>query len=548
MNEEEKRIMKISLIITSLLLFTTGLFAQENTNVYWIQLTDKTNNNYELSQPEQFLSPKALQRRDNQNIEIDSKDLPVSDYYLDSLTNMGIHIRYTSKWLNGAAIQSTDTELIDTIENLGFISEKVRIRELIEYPKSAKATKENALNYGQSENQISMLNGHILHNQGYTGQNMIIAVLDSGFLDVPSLSSFQAMLNENRVIDTRDYVDGDNDVYAHHNHGRAVLSILAAKVEDSLVGSAPDANYLLLRTEDAASEQLIEEYNWIAAAEYADSIGADIISVSLGYSVYDNDEWSYTNEDLDGRTAPISIAATIAASKGILVLSAAGNSGDDPNPKISVPADADSILTVGATNSDGQYAAFSSIGYSADNRVKPDIVAQGEATWFQGGDGEFASGNGTSFSTPIASGLAACLWQANPQMSNMEILRAIQESSSQYNNPDEYLGYGLPDFAVANLALKNINYTAFSSEMLVSMYPNPCTEILQVEFYSVDTQQLHISIVNMQGQIVYEKQHPIFRTSYNTLKINNVAIFPKGMYILKIQSQNQVHTNAFVKQ
>ncbi|MEA1875180.1 MAG: S8 family serine peptidase [Bacteroidota bacterium] len=540
--------MKISIITISLLLFASSMFAQENADVYWIQFTDKANNNYELSQPDQFLSQKSLDRRTNQNISIDYKDLPVSIFYLDSLSNMGINIRYTSKWLNGAAIQSADTELIDTIENVEFISEKFIIRELIEYPKSAKATKENALNYGYSENQISMLNGHILHNQGYTGQNMLIAVLDSGFLGVPSLSSFQALLNENRVIDTRDFVDGDNDVYAHHNHGRAVLSILAAREEDSLVGSAPDANYLLLRTEDAASEQLIEEYNWIAAAEYADSVGADIISVSLGYTEYDNEIWSYSNDDLDGRTAPISIAATIAASRGILVLTAAGNSGNDTNPKISTPADADSILTIGATNNEGEYASFSSIGYSADGRVKPDIVAQGEATWFQGGDGQFESGNGTSFSTPIASGLTACLWQANPQMSNMEILRAIQESSSQYENPDQYLGYGIPDFASANLALKNINYTSFGDEMLTNLYPNPCSNVLQIEFYSVDTQKLEISIVNMQGQIVYKQAHPVYRTSYNTLNINDVANLPKGMYILRILTQNMVHTKAFVKQ
>jgi subtilisin family serine protease len=539
--------MKINFIIISFLLFTGNLFAQENANVYWVKFADKANNTYELSDAEQFLSSKALQRRANQNIEIDFKDLPVSNFYLDSLSNMGIHIRYASKWLNGAAIQSNDSTLIDTIENLNFISEKFIIRERIDYTKESKESKENTLDYGYSENQISMLNGHILHNQGYTGQNILIAVLDSGFLGVPTLSSFQAMLSENRVVETRDFVDGDYDVYMHHNHGRAVLSILAAKSNDNLIGSAPDANYLLLRTEDATSEQLIEEYNWIAAAEFADSIGADIISVSLGYNIYDNEAWSYTNDDLDGKTAPISIAASIAASKGILVLTAAGNSGNSFNPKISVPADADSVLTIGATDMYGEYASFSSIGFSADGRVKPDIVAQGEATWFQDGEGQFLSGNGTSFSTPIASGLAACLWQANPQMSNMEILRAIQESSSQYNNPDEYLGYGLPDFAAANLALKNINYTAFGSEMLTKLYPNPCSDILKIEFYSVDTQKLEISIVNMHGQIMYKQQHPVYRTSYNTLTINDVADFPKGMYILRIQTENMVHTNQFVK-
>lgn len=524
------------------------LNAQENADVYWISFSDKDNNNYSISQPEEFLSDRAIERRDNQSIQITLEDLPVSDFYLDSLNTLGITVRYTSKWLNGAAIQSTDTDLLDTLQNYGFITEKLLIREVVEPPKNTKTTNENALDYGFSENQITMLNGHILHNQGFTGAGMIIAVLDSGFDVVPELSSFQAMLNEGRVIATRDFVDGDYDVYGHHSHGRAVLSILGGKEEGSLVGSAPDADFMLVRTEDAATEQRIEEYNWIAGAEYADSLGADVISVSLGYKTYDNEAWNHTNDDLDGNTAPISIAATIAASKGMLVVVAAGNEGNNANPKISMPADADSILTIGAVDEFGDYASFSSIGYSFDGRVKPDVVAQGQDTWYQGSTGDFAYGNGTSFSTPIMSGLAACLWQANPDLSVMEILNAIQESASQYDNPDEYLGYGLPDFALANLALKNISYTAFDTEMLLDIYPNPTTNNINIDFYSVDTQSVSISIVNLQGQVLYHATQPVHRTSYKQFSIADVAEFPRGYYIVNIITDNNKYSKAFIKQ
>jgi serine protease AprX len=523
--------------------------AQENADVYWIRFTDKNQNLYDIFSPEDFLSPASLQRREKQNISIDSLDLPVSQFYLDSLENANIFVRYSSKWLNGAAIQTNQPGLIDTLENLSFIDTIFQIRERISpQPFSTKAVKESLFNYGQSDNQISMLNGDILHNQGYSGQNMIIAVLDSGFELVPSLSTFQSMISEGRIIETKDFVDGDSDVFGHHNHGRAVLSIIGGKQQGALVGSAPDANYLLIRTEDHESEQLIEEYNWVAGAEYADSIGADLINVSLGYTEYDNPNWSYSNSDIDGKTASISIAATIAARKGMLVVVAAGNNGDDENPRIGVPADADSIITVGATDANGLYAEFSSIGNTADDRIKPDVVAQGKDTYFQNDAGEITTGNGTSFSTPIIAGLAACLWQANPDKNNIQIIQAIRESASIFDNPNEYLGYGIPDFAAANLILDKLSYHNFDEENLVNLYPNPAKQYIIVDFYSVDSQNVKIEILNLQGQVLFKDSQNFKRTELKHLKINRISELAAGYYILRISTKTSIHSGKFVKQ
>ncbi len=544
--------MKTKHILFSLI-FTCIIFslnAQENADVYWVTFKDKANNTYSLSNPEAFLTQKSIERRNKQGIAINESDLPVSDYYINSLTDLGITVRYTSKWFNGAAVQSSDSLLLDTLENYDFITEKILIREKVNQQKTSPVIPErnDVFNYGLGENQIVMLNGNILHNQGYSGQGMLIAVLDSGFPNVNTLPCFTEMNNENRIVATRNIVSGTDDVFGYHSHGRSVLSILAGKESGKLIGAAPDANFILIRTEDVGSEQLIEEYNWIAGAEYADSLGVDVMSVSLGYREYDNPIWSHAYSDCNGKTAPMSKAATMAARKGILVVVAAGNDGLKENPHIAVPADADSILTVGAVDYLGNYAGFSSIGYSSDGRVKPDVVAQGQATYFQISDSSIVAGNGTSFATPIISGLAACLWQANPNMTNMEILHAIQESASMYDNPNEYMGYGIPNFAIANLALQDINYTLFDTENLVNVYPNPVADVLNVEFYSVDTQKINIEIYNALGKIMYQAETNIRRNTYKKWKITDIANYTKGLYILQITTKHKKHSQKFIKE
>ncbi|MCG8411163.1 MAG: S8 family serine peptidase, partial [Bacteroidales bacterium] len=288
------------LIALTFVILSSNVFAQENATVYWVSFSDKNNNEYSIDNPEEFLSQRSLDRRTNQNIDIDISDLPVSKYYIDSLESLNITVRYTSKWMNGAAIQSTDSQLIDTIENYGFITSKRLIRNEVPIVKSGKEIEDNFFDYGFSDNQISMLNGHILHNNGYTGSGMLIAVLDAGFSSVPVLSTLQHLILNDKIIATKDFVKGGIVEYSKHSHGRNVLTIIAAKEEGRLIGSAPDADYILVRTEDAGSEQVIEEYNWLAGAEYADSLGVDVINVSLGYREYDNPEWTYDANEIDG--------------------------------------------------------------------------------------------------------------------------------------------------------------------------------------------------------------------------------------------------------
>ncbi|MGC9331846.1 MAG: S8 family peptidase [Bacteroidales bacterium] len=517
---------------------------------YWISFTDKFNNSYSIDAPEAFLSKRSLDRRIKQDISIDSTDMPVSNLYVDSLANLGLNIRYSSKWMNGVVFTTEDTALLDTITNISFVDNVEFIRKK-DTSKTAwqekNRSKDNFFDYGNAQNQIEMLNGHILHNQGFRGDDMLIAVLDAGFLFMPGVSAFNQLFTSGRIIDTRDYVKSGNNVYGWHTHGMAVMGILAGEQESRLVGTAPRADFILIRTEDAATEQRIEEYNWIAGAEYADSLGADVFNVSLGYKDFDLPEWDYDNTETDGKTAPISIAAGMAAQKGILLVIAAGNKGDDPDRKIGVPADANNVLTVGSVDSTGHYSPFSSIGYTADGRVKPDVVAQGSQAYYMNNDNEVVAGNGTSFASPIIAGLTACLWQAHPDKSNMEIINAIRQSAHLYDTPNDSLGYGIPDFATASLLLENIQFSAFDNEQLVSIYPNPVQHSLNMHFYSVDTQQITIRIYNVSGKLMLEDKKNVHRTSYNTYTYPDAALLPGGLYILEVITKDHVYSQKFIK-
>ena len=316
---------------------------------------------------------------------------------------------------------------------------------------------ENVFEYGRGDNQITQLNGHFLHNRGFRGEGITMAVFDAGFYHVNSLPSFDSIRANNQILGTRDFVDGGTEVYDADTHGMQVLSTIAANMPGQFVGTAPKAQFWLFRTEDGSSENVIEEYNWVCAAELADSVGVDIIHSSLGYYDFDDNQQDYDWEQLDGNTAVSTIGSDIAASKGILITTSAGNEGNDPWRHITAPGDADSCLTIGAVNSRGMYVYFSSQGPSADGRIKPDVCGKGMFSTVQGRTGSIATASGTSFSGPIVAGLVACLWQAFPNATNMQIIEAIQKSSTQYNNPDEKLGYGIPDFNLAYFYLKGFD-------------------------------------------------------------------------------------------
>ncbi|HIE15495.1 MAG TPA: T9SS type A sorting domain-containing protein [Bacteroidales bacterium] len=516
---------------------------------YWIAFTDKQYNTYSLAQPQQFLSQRALNRRANYGIDLDSTDLPVSSFYIDSLRSLGLQIINTSKWLNGVTVATSDTVLMDTIDNLNFVAYHQKTKPLLlkinnieRSNKSLSAIR--ATDYGLGTSQITMLRGNFLHQLGYRGEGMLIAVLDAGFYNVNQMHLFDSLRNDNRIIGTYDFVENDTNVYDDHSHGMSVLSTMATNDPGYFIGTAPKASFLLLRTEDANTEYLIEEDNWVVAAEYADSVGADLINTSLGYTVFDDTLQNHTYADMNGITSRIALAADMAFEKGIFVVCSAGNSGDDPWHYISTPADAFNALSVGAVDLSGNYANFSSTGPSADGRIKPNVASPGADVMVAFTNDSIYSGNGTSFSSPITCGLLACLWQAFPDKTNNEIKEAIEQSASQYEHPDSLLGYGIPDFEKAFFILSGITIQEID-EIKFLLYPNPFRNELSIDIFVQNINNLEITVSTLLGKRVYHysAQGNILKT-INITELNNLQ---KGVYLVEIRFNNNIYQRKVIK-
>ncbi len=441
---------------------------------YAVKFTDKNNNGYSLDHPEKFLTKKALDRRAKFQITLDDYDLPVNWAYVDSLKALGFKVQGVSKWLNCAVIQTDDSTELAKLNNLSFIDTDykwLQIKEKnyslppVERPKikDKKKKKPETANYvydyGMGLNQAEMLNIPKLHMLGYTGKGMTIAVFDAGFYKADQLNCFTKMFKEGRILGVRDFADNDSVVYDADNHGMNVLSCIAGNWSGQLVGTAPEASAYLFRTEISSSENIIEEFLWAFAAEVADSLGVDMIHSSLGYQKFDDKSVSYTREQGDGNTTIADIAADRAASKGIVVTVSAGNGGDDlAYPWVTSPADADSVLAVGAVDKRRKIAYFSSIGNTIDGRVKPDVCAIGFMAAVQGPSNHITHSNGTSFSGPILAGSVLCLMQAHPKAPVMEILQAVRASGDIYDKPNVQYGYGIPDFELAHKILIKRGY------------------------------------------------------------------------------------------
>ena len=430
-------------------------------------LTDKKGTHYSLDHPGRWLSHKAIERRRRQGVALDSTDLPVSSRYLRDIERKAtFYVRGTenrtaewtiigtSRWNNTVLVRSNDSLLLNNLAELDFIKEKTLVwispdsidRKFLKVKVHERWNQWDSIKgeyYGNGKEQIEMLGGHRLHNIGHKGGGMTIAVLDGGFQNCDQIPS----LYNADIMGVKDFVYPNSErFYRETDHGTKVLSAMATNEPNILVGTAPEARYWLLRCEDQQSEQPVEEDYWAMAAEFADSAGVDIINSSLGYSEYDGKLGSYHQRDLDGKTALISRTASMLARKGIILVNSAGNLGMGPWKKIAFPADADDILTVGALNPEKENAPFCGVGPTQDKRVKPDVMALGSPAWLISGRGSLVRDMGTSFSTPIVCGLVACLWQALPGKSAIEIINLIRQSSSQYKNPDNIYGYGIPNF------------------------------------------------------------------------------------------------------
>ena len=548
--------MRSSLVLAVMVLLGINSYGQ-NPQKFWVGFTDKDNTPFSIGDPGQFLSQQSIDRRTNQGINLDEKDLPVDPAYVTQVAATGATILHRSKWFNGVSVELQDSADISVINALPFVQSWLPVSRLSsgrdpiqdKFGQVIPSTKSGGgappLDHGTGFNQIDMINGIPLHEQGFLGNGKTIAVLDAGFSNVPLLAVFDSLFNDGRILATKDFVDGDNDVYGHSSHGAQVLSTMASYWPGEFIGTAPKANYILLRSEDAGSELIIEEDNWVAAAEYADSMGADIINSSLGYTTYYDPTMDHTYDDMDGNTTRITQGADIAASRGILVVNSAGNSGQNSWFHIGAPADGDSVFAIGAVNPDGIYAEFSSKGPSADNRIKPNIVAQGAATVIADLNPEALeptqTGNGTSFSSPVIAGMMACLWQAYPSLTNIELMDTVEASASHYTNPDDFVGHGIPNFELAYLITSDFMPNNLEENELISAYPSPFVDIVNGAFYAAGNQELQIRLVDPVGRILREEVTQIFRGCMHKFQFTGLIDSAPGVYTVHIDGAEKHH-------
>ena len=516
---------------------------------YWIHFSDKNNSEFSIDNPSAFLSQRAIDRRTNQNIAFDFSDLPVNQNYIEQVLAIGnIAFLNKSKWLNAITIFTLDSNVLNEVRDLPFVSlvkstKQIRGKNNIEYNQVISSSEKSsgdyyADKYGNSFNQIAMMNGHLLHDAGFEGQGMLVAVLDGGFEFANITFALQPIFNSGNIVSTKDFTDGDDFVFNGGTHGSSVLSCMAGNLAGNLYGTSPRAKYVLLKSEITSSEFIVEEYNYVAAAEYADSIGADIINSSLGYTQYDDPSTNHTYMDMDGNTTVVTIGADKAASKGILVVSAAGNSGNNPWYYISAPSDGDSVLCIGAVDAQELHASFSSYGPSADGRIKPNVVAQGRNAVVCDDSAGVKTASGTSFASPILAGLAASLWGAHPTATNMDIFYAIEKSADLFDNPNDSMGQGIPDFMKAHeyltdyLASKAQNNT--SDIITFELFPNPSNADVSMKFLPKSAGLCGIKIFDEKGSIVFEKKKYFKSFLYEYNFDNYFRAAPAGMYIVQL--------------
>ncbi len=537
--------------ITAIALAMTSLVSGQKIGdgVYWVYFTDKHDNGYLTTRPAEFLSQRSIDRRAWQSLGISLTDEPVTANYVDSLRAMGVELAHISRWLNGAVLVNANDDLFNRVLALSFVDTNPWVPEIdpLWFPPLPSGGRfEPALEsppdyqYGIATEQIEQLKTNLLHQEGYTGRGVRVAVIDAGFRDVDSLPSFESMISEGRLLGTRNFIN-DSSVYRLVNtHGTYVLSIIGADWNENMMGTAPGAYYFLCSTENVHSETRIEELAWVEAAEYMDSLGFDVFNTSLGYSDFDGTEFDHEYSDMDGQTTLISRAASMLASKGIILCNSAGNEGNNDWYYLTAPSDASDIICVGAVDSTGFLAPFSSRGPSFDGRVKPDLMAMGRSTGIQYIGGGLARGSGTSFSSPVMTGSVASLWQAYPEVSARELIAFIRSTGDRYQNPNADYGYGIPNFiktywTISNCKQMNIPYA-------MNIHPNPAHSMIHISLPGSEQGEFLLSYYDMNGRCVAKAMHNL---PGDLLIPGNLQ---PGIYILQLDTPGQIYRNRLIIQ
>lgn len=528
---------------------------------YWVQFEGKTQEQlpdgystpFRVDEPEAFLSPKAIYRRALQNISVTEHDLPIPPDFVAELESMSeFKVILQSKWFNAVTISLVDTLFdpqtlleLPTVTNIKSVlaiegdyrEPPVDFEKENEHPPSG---------YGLGLGALEQLNADWLHGIGFTGKGMTIAVLDAGFENTETLPVFQRAREEGRILEGMDAMQSLGGLFAHHRHGTAVLGTMAGYWKDHLIGTAPDATYILYRTEDAYSEYLIEEDYWVAAAEHADSAGVDLMNTSLGYSLFDDSTMNHVYDELNGTTTRISQAATWAAQKGILCTTSAGNSGAAEWHYITAPADADGILTVGAVDADGDHAPFSGWGPTSDGRVKPDVMALGVQAAYPFADSTIRQGNGTSFASPILCGAAACLWQAFPEASASAIREAIIASAHLYAAPNDSMGHGIPNFRKAFEWLNEDGAATWEPGTAEDflLFPNPCHSGTIRWLYKGKEVPVTWKLFDIRNQLVKEGDAPVWPTDegHHQGSVDLPPALRNGTYLFRLYGTSEALT------
>lgn len=539
--------MKKKLLTFILFFLLVQVFAQVEDA--WVYFKDKPSEITFTNSPLKMLTQRALDRRIRYNILLDYKDIPVEASYVLQVKNAtGIIIKARSKWLNALHVQGTQTDInnllsLSFVEQVEYANKSLNVggksiikNKIIPRNKDLELTTE--FNYGNAANQIEMLNGDVLHQNNFTGEGMQIAVIDAGFPNVDKFSAFQRIRDNNQILGGYDFVNRNTNFYTGYYHGMAVLSTIAGYIDNQFIGTAPDAKFYLFISEDSVNETPLEESLWVEAAERADSLGVDVINTSLGYTTFDNPNYDYEYADMDGKTTFITRGAEIAFSRGMIVVNSAGNEGDGAWHYINAPADANSVLSIGAVDASGIIASFSSFGPTSDGRIKPDVCVQGKNVFIINSSGNIATSNGTSFSSPVITGVIACLWQAFPSKTNAEITQLIKESAHLYASPTAQEGYGIPNFNsivdLLNVEEEEIIITE------VSLGPNPTKNLVNFIF-PTDISEIEVTIFSLLGKRVFS----IFVKENNpTVDITSLS---KGLYMVQVSYNDTAKTIKLLK-
>lgn len=531
---------KLLLTWVLLVVFQYG-YAQKDR--YVIFFKDKAGSSFSVNQPEEFLSARSILRRQNQNIAIEENDLPVNADYVNQIKALGIETYFTTRWLNGVLVQATAEEIaqvesLEIVTEVDYVAPSEKLTAFVDdRPELGPffSPSESSLNTEFQNRQLRIDN---MHADGYTGEGLMVAVMDGGFPGVNESMAFQHFDTDEKLVYTKDMVLNRSNVFVSTGHGTEVVSIIAAKYGDEYVGVAYDADILLFRTEDNDSEYRIEEYNWLFAAEIADSVGVDIINSSVGYRDFDDPSMDYDFDELDGLNSVITKANDLAFSKGIIPVTSAGNTSSN----ITTPADAFNILSVGSINQNGEKSLFSAFFDSQDGRTKPEVVALGNGVTVMKSGGNLGTNSGTSFASPLIAGFTAGIWQAFPDANNEQIMDVIKKSGSNADDISDLLGYGLPNYLKAIgseiTGTKQIPFQEFK------LFPNPSVNgLFQINVSDRSVFSMIVYVRDLSGKLL-----SVSHFDQNDQLVLDISSLSSASYLVTIEAGDGFFNQKVVKQ